>query len=140
VRRRIPAGERGELEVRALAGALGKEWSEEATEGALTALTAAGAMRLLGEPLREGPRGTVLPVGVHARIPELERARTLRAAALAKLEGVVAYARSRSCRRAALLSYFGEGDVPERCGGCDRCAPMAPAPPRRGPLRRLRTP
>jgi len=121
VRRRVPAGERGELEIRSLAKALGKGWSGEATEGALMALVAAGAVRLLGEPLRGGSRGTVFHVGVHSRIPDLERAGVLRAAALAKLDGVVRYARSRSCRRASLLGYFGEVDVPQRCGGCDRC-------------------
>jgi len=40
---------------------------------------------------------------------------------LGKLRGVQEYARVRSCRRRALLAWFGEGAAPDRCGGCDRC-------------------
>ena len=121
VRRRIAPGERGELQLGPLAKALGRSFTEEAAEGALTALAAAGAIRFLAEPVRQGPRGTVVTLGVHRRTPDLTRSGTLRRAALAKLDAVRRYARVRSCRRRELLEYFGERDVPERCGGCDRC-------------------
>jgi len=37
-----------------------------------------------------------------------------------KLQAMIAYAEALSCRRAALLGYFGE-DLPEPCGHCDVC-------------------
>ncbi|MGE5927618.1 MAG: RecQ family ATP-dependent DNA helicase [Gemmatimonadota bacterium] len=42
-----------------------------------------------------------------------------RRAALARIEAVERYARSRACRRAAVLEYFGEAAGP--CAGCDHC-------------------
>jgi ATP-dependent DNA helicase RecQ len=39
---------------------------------------------------------------------------------LAKLKAVRRFARTRGCRRRALLRYFGER-APDRCGRCDRC-------------------
>jgi ATP-dependent DNA helicase RecQ len=39
-----------------------------------------------------------------------------------KLKRMIAYADSTGCLRAALLGYFGEGDVPPRCGNCGNCA------------------
>jgi ATP-dependent DNA helicase RecQ len=38
-----------------------------------------------------------------------------------KLEQMVEYCELPTCRRAYLLSYFGEEYQPERCGGCDIC-------------------
>ncbi len=45
---------------------------------------------------------------------------------LAKLERMVQYCRSRQCRRAHILHYFGDqtaGSIP--CGGCDNCKPIS---------------
>jgi ATP-dependent DNA helicase RecQ len=39
-----------------------------------------------------------------------------------KLRRMIAYADSTGCLRAALLGYFGEADVPPRCGNCGNCA------------------
>jgi ATP-dependent DNA helicase RecQ len=41
--------------------------------------------------------------------------------ARAQLDGMVQYAELPSCRRAALLSYFGETYGETNCGGCDNC-------------------
>ncbi|MGH9368247.1 MAG: RecQ family ATP-dependent DNA helicase [Thermoanaerobaculia bacterium] len=38
-----------------------------------------------------------------------------------KLRRMIAYADSLGCRRATLLGYFGERDVPPRCGACGNC-------------------
>jgi ATP-dependent DNA helicase RecQ len=121
VKEHIPPGERGELSVLEMVKALGTEWSAEAVEGALAALAAAKALRFLGESGPEGSADRMLTLGVHARPPDLERARVLRQAALSKLAGVTDFARSRECRRRALLSYFGETEASRVCGACDRC-------------------
>src|SRR6266545_1563665 len=39
-----------------------------------------------------------------------------------KLRRMIAYADSTGCLRATLLGYFGEADVPSRCGNCGNCA------------------
>jgi ATP-dependent DNA helicase RecQ len=38
-----------------------------------------------------------------------------------QLDGMVRYAELPTCRRAALLSYFGESTAVENCGACDNC-------------------
>ena len=38
-----------------------------------------------------------------------------------RLEDVLAYARTRECRQAFLISYFGEDAGSWKCGNCDRC-------------------
>lgn len=43
-----------------------------------------------------------------------------------KLRRMIAYADSTGCLRAALLGYFGEADVPSRCGNCGNCARRRP--------------
>lgn len=54
-----------------------------------------------------------------------------------KQEMLRTYVRTRGCRRRFLLNYFGEHDVPERCGSCDRCVPRrgesVPSPSDAGP-------
>lgn len=69
--------------------------------------------------------GTVAPVddapdddGVVERIAAEEEAHHERERT--RVELVRSYAESRSCRRAALLGYFGEEHTPP-CGACDRC-------------------
>jgi ATP-dependent DNA helicase RecQ len=47
--------------------------------------------------------------------------REQRAEARQKLDAVVQYAESTTCRRATLLAYFGEQRPPGPCGGCDNC-------------------
>jgi ATP-dependent DNA helicase RecQ len=42
-----------------------------------------------------------------------------------KLERMVIYGQTALCRWAMILRYFGEADVPERCGHCDNCAGTA---------------
>ncbi len=59
------------------------------------------------------PRTRKLPVDV-------ERVRSARVRAEARLADMIRYAHSDRCRRHFLLTYFGE-DVPERCGTCDVC-------------------
>jgi ATP-dependent DNA helicase RecQ len=50
-----------------------------------------------------------------------------RANVLMKLNQVIAYGQSATCRRRQLLSYFGEGMPPGPCGGCDVCVPALAA-------------
>jgi ATP-dependent DNA helicase RecQ len=118
---RVRPGDRGEVAVLDLVKKLGRVWSAEAVEGALSALAAAGALRVLEESAPEGAPDRVVTLGVYSGLPDLERARALRAAALEKLTDVQRYARGRGCRRRALLAYFGEHGAPLRCDACDRC-------------------
>ncbi len=59
------------------------------------------------------PRAAKLPVDDRAVQNARERAET-------RLEHMLRYARSVTCRRHALLTYFGE-KAPEQCGACDVC-------------------
>jgi ATP-dependent DNA helicase RecQ len=54
----------------------------------------------------------------HVPAASLERHRRH---ALARLKAMERYAFARTCRRAALLKYFGEDMPGRRCGGCDNC-------------------
>ena len=130
VEAQVPAGEKGTLDRHRLVKALGKGWSDEAAEGALMALAAAGAVRFLDGPGSDGDEAATPTLGVHRCRPDFRPASTLRSAALEKLGAVGRYARARGCRRRVLLAYFGEREGPERCGGCDRCLE------RRGPTGR----
>jgi len=40
-----------------------------------------------------------------------------------RIDRMVAFSRTRGCRRDFLLRYFGETPASPRCGRCDRCAP-----------------
>ena len=113
--------------LRALAGPLG---GVDEVMGGLAALTRAGALRVLEGSLEgslEAAQGTeVLPggshslrVGVRSRLDPAPALR-LRRTALDKLRAVRRYAEARTCRRRAILAYFGE-DAPSRCGACDGC-------------------
>ncbi len=44
-----------------------------------------------------------------------------RAAAAARLQAMLAYAETDSCRRRPLLSYFGDTEFADNCGRCDNC-------------------
>ncbi len=46
-----------------------------------------------------------------------------------KLRRMIAYADSTGCLRATLLGYFGEKDVPPRCGACGNCRRRRPLDP-----------
>lgn len=92
----------------------------------LAALGRSGAVRILDGNL-EGIEGTdgcpegsqVIRVGVRSRLDPAPALR-LRRAALDKLHAVCRYAEARTCRRRAILAYFGE-DAPRECGACDGC-------------------
>jgi ATP-dependent DNA helicase RecQ len=45
-----------------------------------------------------------------------------------QLDEITRYCEQRTCRRAALLTYFGESWEDENCGGCDICLPPRRAP------------
>lgn len=42
--------------------------------------------------------------------------------AIRKLHDMIGYCETRACRRAVILTYFGEGYNEPNCGGCDNCA------------------
>ena len=111
--------------------------TELAREGAthiprLRWLVRAGAVRVdpaLGEWLDDWPHraGDAPPkvadesVRATGREPDLAPLVAGRRQARARLRSIRRYARSRSCRRAALLRYLGEEPPGRRCGSCDRC-------------------
>jgi ATP-dependent DNA helicase RecQ len=111
--------------LRGILGASVREWLDGDPTGLLGALERVGAIRRIFGP--QGPSGTEAPfavsvgrrVGVRTRL-DLSAAVRLRRRARAKLDAVQRFARSRGCRRRALLRYFGE-DAPDDCGSCDRC-------------------
>ena len=80
-----------------------------------------------------GPRSERVPLDVNAL-------RASRRRALSRLDEMLRYARSITCRRHFLLSYFGEPS-PERCGACDVCLgrhrPAVVTPEDEPALRRL---
>jgi ATP-dependent DNA helicase RecQ len=115
----VPAGSHGPLDVAALTKRLGHGWSQESTEGALSALAGSGAIRFLGGTTPEGVERC--SIGVFDRPLDPARARRLRSAALEKLAAVERFASGRACRRSALLGYFGETASRRHCGACDRC-------------------
>jgi len=80
-----------------------------------------------------------IPAGVRTSIERLRRelapdrrlvrwspVRRRRREALGRIEVMERYARGDSCRRRALLGYFGERV--RRCSGCDRCGRLPPRP------------
>lgn len=96
---------------------------EPGAAGVMEALHRAGAIERSPEPIRgTGPHSEGFQdiwVYVDHRVdvsPLLFR----RAVVLSKLRAVRRFARTRGCRRGALLRYFGER-APGRCGRCDRC-------------------
>jgi ATP-dependent DNA helicase RecQ len=97
-----------------LADAL-REWGDDSGSGPIAALERIGSVRRVEVSVSGGTR-----LGVRRRA-DLRSALRLRRGALAKLDSVERYARTRGCRRRALLRYFGES-APARCGSCDRCS------------------
>ena len=83
----------------------------------LARLEAAGAVRLAGDDVHlVGDAGSV-----PGYLEEVERAEEAeRALDRSRVEMMRAFAESRQCRRAVLLSYFGEPYEPP-CGNCDNC-------------------
>jgi len=58
--------------------------------------------------------------------PDWREVRSRRQAALQRIEVMDRYARGTSCRRRALIGYFGERLA--RCAGCDVCSRAPPRP------------
>ncbi len=135
------SGPDGVVEARddALRGLVGPDlcaWREGDPVGPLAALERAGAVRRLvgkgrcrGTEARRGGSETYR-IGIRGHL-DVTTAVRLRRRAQAKLEAVQRFARTRSCRRRALLRYFGE-ERRDDCGGCDRCG--ADSWNRRAPL------
>jgi len=97
-------------------------WIAGEPEGPLAALERAGGVRrILAHPGTEDGGAVSLrhQIGVRRRA-NFAAAGHHRRRAIAKLEAVQSFARTRKCRRGALLRYFGE-IVREDCGRCDRC-------------------
>lgn len=122
-------------EVIAALGSSPEAWMSGEPEGALAALERVGAIRRIADA--ELPSQVAHEPGTHAtfsgsetrhvgvfRRADFAAAARHRRRVRSKLDAVQSFARSRGCRRARLLRYFGE-DAPERCGRCDRCGPNA---------------
>ncbi len=92
----------------------------------VTSIRTGGGFRLHPSARREG----WLPVNWDT----LDRRRR---ADVARLDAMEEYTRTRYCRRAFVLRYFGDPGVRAHCGACDRC----PGPPAESnvPKRRART-
>jgi ATP-dependent DNA helicase RecQ len=67
------------------------------------------------------------PQYVGSRVPPVDWAALARRRAgdFGRLDAVERYARTRHCRRAFVLRYFGEVDTRAPCGACDRCLGLA---------------
>jgi ATP-dependent DNA helicase RecQ len=73
---------------------------------------------------REMPMGKIVPDRASRRrlVSAIEHMEGREVVERAKLDSVVGYATTRSCRRAYILRYFGELKVAGSCRGCDNCA------------------
>ncbi len=118
VRAAYPEGQRVKLELNALARRSGLP-SEEVRH-ALTALERSGAVDVrrpfAGKTIRALER-----VPFHALGLDLTRVREQERRALLLLRRMTDYAYAKRCRRAFLLSYFGEQGLNATCDGCDVC-------------------
>jgi ATP-dependent DNA helicase RecQ len=125
---RLPEGEAGSVQVtlEALADEAGVD--HEALLRGLHALEAAGAIDYT-PPFRG--RGLKLltddPPAIDFTAIEAQRRH-----ALAALDAMEAYCLGHGCRRAAILSHFGEAPRTPRCGACDRC--LGDAAPAEAPV------
>ena len=136
LRRTIGAGKRGLVGADHLLRATG--CTEDELWTLLAALERHGVVRLYSRPEREsrpcgadgrtdgrahshtGLIGPILDLGVRASRPDWPHANRLRKAGVEGLRAVRDYATTTTCRRGALLGYF--GDAAKHCGGCDICA------------------
>ncbi len=99
--------------------ALTPELGRRSVEAAVRLLEGAGAL-LPGGGVR---RLTAAPV-------DFDERDRLRAAALARLNQMMAYAATRECRHARIADYFGQAGVDRSCSACDNCrAPRDAAAP-----------
>ena len=110
------------------------EMSEDSIRRTLSQLADEGLIRYV-PPFRGSAillPGVLEPPAVDHEVLAARRRRDLE-----RLEKVIAYARSRSCRRNAVLAHFQAGGEEAQpapgCGSCDRCAGRAEAGPR-GPI------
>jgi ATP-dependent DNA helicase RecQ len=71
---------------------------------------------LIDNPRRDGARATPVDPAEIARRKEVDHR---------KLQQMIAYAEGGGCLRAAILRYFGDPVVRERCDGCGQCRPHA---------------
>lgn len=130
---RKSADSRGVVEVARLVGGpipvhTLEGWARGDPSGALGALERCGAVHRIRSDRKVAARGGTgagrrclvdARIGVRGRV-DLSTARRLRKRARARLSSVDTYRRSRSCRRNAILRYFGEM-TSHPCGRCDRC-------------------
>jgi ATP-dependent DNA helicase RecQ len=67
--------------------------------------------------------------GDHREVAELaaEENEAMRQYRLSRVERMKAFAETDRCRWRMILEYFGESEVPERCGRCDHCRLLATA-------------
>ena len=134
LRRTIGAGERGVVEASQLLRAVG--CPEEELGPLLAALERLDVVRVYNRPGQAGSdpglkgrttcassseldERAILDLSVRASRPDWSRAQRLRKTGIEGLRAVRAYATTQSCRRRALLGYF--GDETPMCGGCDVC-------------------
>jgi ATP-dependent DNA helicase RecQ len=116
----------------AVLGSVPEAWMAGEPAGPLASLERVGAIRRIidgrGEPgPASGVAGTrrIRPGSLPCRVgvrrhADLAAAARQRRRVRSKLDAVRRFARSRGCRCAELLRYFGEM-APSRCGRCDRC-------------------
>jgi len=95
--------------------------TEESLRRGLAQLEVDGVVRYLppfrGRAIRLPPE----PVPLETSAINFEALKGRRDRDFERLEAVLRFARSRSCRRDLILSYFGEPVPEEGCGRCDRC-------------------
>jgi RecQ family ATP-dependent DNA helicase len=116
--------------VRSVAEALGRGSAVGIDDLAHRLGTAAGAveraaifLERIGVASLEANDGLMVTAdidGAHVERRADEEARRLRALRASRLEMMRSYAEARTCRRAAILAYFGE-PYREPCGNCDVC-------------------
>ncbi|MBI4607054.1 MAG: ATP-dependent DNA helicase RecQ [Planctomycetes bacterium] len=111
--------EAAEISLERWAGELGLP--EESLRRGLHELERDGAIRYTPPFRGRAIRLPERPVPVERWTVDFEALRRRRERDLERLEEVIRFAKSRECRRDAVLRYFGEPVARAGCGRCDRC-------------------
>ncbi|MDY7228984.1 RecQ family ATP-dependent DNA helicase [Hyalangium rubrum] len=115
----FPVGRSASVELPVLARRTGLELEE--VRHALGLLEKAGAAKVR-RPFAGRSIRALEPVPFRDLGVDLSRVREQERRSLLLLKRMTDYAYTRRCRRAFILGYFGQADLPPNCGNCDVCS------------------
>jgi ATP-dependent DNA helicase RecQ len=121
---RYKVGEEAAISWQELKNGLGGKMGAEEVRALVRALS---RCRALVFEETEGEGSCDLMLTLRSKSLRLAGLEELRSIEEHQIEEVQAFARSRGCRRQAILAYFGEESKSGSCGRCDRCLEGPPA-------------